>query len=221
MNSDKCIIFDMDGVLINSEPLHFEFESILFKSLGIIVSEKLWHSFVGTNSRTMWTIVKNTFNLPQTISELLEAEHQGFLRFLKIQNPLTVINGVNGLLTRLKLNGYKMALASSSPREQISFILDSCNINEYFPVSISGDDVVKGKPDPEIFLKTAELTGVKPENCLVIEDSSNGVNAAIQAGMKCIGYKNPDSGNQNLTSADLIIDSFDRLTVTSVEKLFV
>ncbi len=221
MNSDKCIIFDMDGVLIDSEPLHFEFEREVFQSLGIVVSPEVHETFVGTNSRTMWTIIKKTFKLTQTVSDLIDSERKGFLKFLKSRQSIHSIHGVSDFLEKLRYSGFRLVIASSSPQEQIGFILDSCKINEYFPVRISGDDVNNGKPDPEIFLKAAELTGVKPENCLVIEDSKNGVNAAVQAGMKCIGYKNPGSGNQDLTAADLIIDSFDRLTVTLVEGLFV
>lgn len=221
MNSDKCIIFDMDGVLINSEPLHFEFEEILFDSLGITVDRKQHETFVGTTSKTMWTIIKKTHNPPFSVSELILKERSGFLVYLKNQKSLNLIQGIPELLDRLTDAGFILALASSSPHKLINYILSECNIDEYFPVRISGDDVINGKPDPDIFIKTAELTGIKPENCLVIEDSANGVGAAVKAGMRCIGYQNPGSGNQDLTAADLIIDSFNRLTVTSVEGLFV
>ena len=219
MNSDKCIIFDMDGVLINSEPLHFEFEGMLFESLGIIVSREQHESFVGTTSKTMWTAIKKTHILPFTVSELILKEQTDFLIYLESQKSLQPIHGILDLLDRLKDAGFLLALASSSPHKLIDYILNKGNINKYFPVRVSGDDVTNGKPNPEIFLKTAELTKAKPENCLVIEDSANGVNAAVQAGMNCVGYRNPDSGNQDLTSADLIIDSFKILTIDLIENL--
>ena len=221
MNSDKCIIFDMDGVLINSEPLHFEYEKILFESLGITVDREEHETFVGTTSKTMWTIIKKTHDLPFTVSELILKGHSGFLVYLESRKSLKLIQGILELLDRLIDAGFILALASSSPHKLINYILSKCNIDEYFPVRISGDDVNNGKPDPEIFLKTAGLTGAKPKDCLVIEDSANGIDAAVRAGMKCVGYRNPGSGNQNLRAADLILDSFDRLTVTLIKELFV
>lgn len=220
MKSDKCIIFDMDGVLINSEPLHFKFESMLFKSLGITVSKEQHETFVGTTSKTMWTIIKKTHNLPFTVSELILKGHSGFLIFLESQKSLHLIQGIIELLDRLTDAGYILALASSSPHKLINYILIKCKIDEYFTVRISGDDVNNGKPDPEIFIKTSEATGIKPENCLVIEDSANGIDAAVKAGMKCVGYRNPGSGNQDLRAADLILNSFNELTVSTIEGMF-
>lgn len=219
MNSDKCIIFDMDGVLINSEPLHFDFESRLFKSLGITVSREQHETFVGTTSKTMWTIVKKTHTLPFTVSELVLKGYSGFIEYLENQESLVPIQGILELLHRLTNAGFNLTLASSSPHKLINYILSKCNIEKYFPIRISGDDVINGKPNPEIFLKAAEVTGIKPENCLVIEDSANGVNAAVKAGMKCIGFRNPGSGNQDLSASNLIIDSFDSLTINLIEKL--
>ena len=210
----------MDGVLINSEPLHFDFESKLFKSLGITVSREQHETFVGTTAKTMWTIIKQTHNLPFTVSELILKGQSDFLVYLENKNSLEPIQGITELLIRIKDAGFILALASSSPHRLINYILGKCNIEKYFAFRVSGDDVNHGKPDPEIFLKTAELTGVKPKDCLVIEDSANGVHAAVKAGMKCIGYSNPGSGNQDLAAANLILDSFDRLSISIVEKLF-
>jgi len=221
MNSDKCIIFDMDGVLINSEPLHFDFENKLFESLGITVSREQHETFVGTTAKTLWTIIKQTHNLPFTVSELILKGQSDFLVYLENKNSLEPIQGIPELLNKLKYGGYILALASSSPHKLINYVLNKCKIEEYFPVRISGDDVTYGKPDPEIFLKTSEVTGIKPENCLVIEDSKNGVNAAKLAGMKCIGFKNPGSGNQDLSASDLIIDSFNGLTISTIENIFI
>ncbi len=220
MNSDRCIIFDMDGVLINSEPLHFEFEKMLFESLGIIVDRVQHETFVGTTSKTMWTIIKKTHNLPYTVSELILKGHSGFLDYLENQKSLKPIQGILELLNRSIDAGFILALASSSPHRLINYILSKCNIDKYFPVRVSGDDVNHGKPDPEIFLKAAELTGVKPKDCLVIEDSANGIDASVRAGMKCVGYRNPGSGNQDLRAADLILNSFSELTVSTIEGMF-
>ena len=210
----------MDGVLINSEPLHFDFESQLFKSLGITVSRELHETFVGTTAKTMWTIIKQTHTLPFTVSELIIKGQSDFLTYLENKNSLEPIQGITELLNRLEAAGFILALASSSPYKLINYILDKCNIDKYFPVRISGDDVTNGKPDPEIFLKASEITNIKPENCIVIEDSKNGVQAAKLAGMKCIGFFNPGSGNQDLGIADLILDSFYNLNSNLIQKIF-
>lgn len=221
MKFDRCIIFDMDGVLINSEPLHFDFESKFFKSLGITVSRDQHETFVGTTAKTMWTIIKQTHNLPYSVSELILKGQSDFLIYLENIKFLEPVQGITGLLKRLIDAGYNLALASSSPHLLINYILSNCNLDKYFVVRVSGDDVNSGKPDPEIFLKTAELAGVKPKDCLVIEDSANGVHAAVKAGMKCIGYSNPGSGNQDLSEANLIIKSFQKLTISTIEGLFI
>ena len=221
MNSDKCIIFDMDGVLINSEPLHFDFESKLFESLGITVSREQHETFVGTTAKTLWTSIKQSNKIPFTVQELILKEQFEFLKYLENKEPIKLIPGVKKLIINLKSKGFHIALASSSPHRLINYIMDKTNINEYFQIKVSGDDVINGKPNPEIFLKTAELMDIKPANCLVIEDSANGVNAAVRAGMKCIGFKNPDSGNQDLSASDLIIDSFNRLTISAIENIFI
>ena len=219
MNSDKCIIFDMDGVLINSEPLHFEFESMLFKSLGITVSREEHETFVGTTAKTLWTSLKQSHNIPFTVQELILKEQLEFLEYLENRKNIKLIPGIKELLINLKDKGFYIALASSSPHRLINYVLDKTNINEFFRIKISGDDITDGKPNPEIFLKTAELLNIKPAKCLVMEDSKNGVKAAKLAGMKCIGYSNPDSGNQNLQEADLIIKSFWQLTVSKIESV--
>ena len=220
LNSDKCIIFDMDGVLINSEPLHFDFENKLFKSLGITVSQEEHETFVGTTAKTMWTMIKQTHNLPFTVSELIIKGQSDFLKYLENHTPIKLIPGIEELLIKLKNSGYYIALGSSSPNKLINYILDKNNISKYFQIIVSGDDVVNGKPSPDIFLKTAELIDIKPVNCLVIEDSKNGVKAAKLAGMKCIGYFNPGSGSQDLTAADFILDSFYNLTNALLHKIF-
>ena len=210
----------MDGVLINSEPLHFDFESRLFKSLGITIPKEQHETFVGTTAKTMWTIIKQTHNLPFTVSELILKGQSDFLIYLENKNSIEPIQGITELLNRLKDAGFILTLASSSPHKLINYILNKCRLNEFFQVRISGDDVNNGKPDPEIFIKAADLISIKPENCLVIEDSANGVKAAKQAGMKCIGYSNPGSGNQDLTAADFILDSFYNLTIDLIQKIF-
>lgn len=114
---------------------------------------------------------------------------------------------------------YLLALASSNNRKIVDSIMDRFDLSKYIKVSISGEDVLKGKPNPEIFLKAAKKLDVKPSNCVVIEDAFAGVQAAKAAGMKCIGYKNLNSGKQDLSDADLIVESFSELSLDCIKKL--
>jgi len=122
------------------------------------------------------------------------------------------------LLSKLKGN-YKLAVASSSSHKLIDIIINRLNIRSFFDDFVSGADVVNSKPDPEIFLLTAKRLGVKPENCLVIEDSSHGVKAAKDAGMKCIGFYGSNTYLQDISAADKLIGDFSEFDAELLEEL--
>jgi len=111
-------------------------------------------------------------------------------------------------LDLVKQRGYTIAIASSGLKKNIDLILQKLNIVEYFDLIVSGEQVIKGKPEPDIFLTISEHYHINPNDCIVIEDSKNGVLAAKAAGMYCVGYYNPGSGKQDLSKADLIINHF-------------
>lgn len=204
----KAVIFDMDGVIIDSEPKHIKFEQELFRSLGAAVNEDEHLKFVGTTSQYMWASIKRNHKLEQTVDELVKLDRDKYFEFLINDDSLVSINGVNELVVRLKKENLKLAVASSSPIDVIEYVINKLGLIKYFDLIVTGDYVKRSKPNPDIFLYAAEKLSVKPNNCLVIEDSENGVNAAKNADMKCVGYKNLNSGNQNITRADMIIKNF-------------
>jgi HAD superfamily hydrolase (TIGR01509 family) len=112
-----------------------------------------------------------------------------------------------------------MALASSNNKMAVDSIIEKFGLRKYLKVAISGDDVTNGKPDPEIFLKASEKMNIEPHECLVIEDAANGVIAAKAAGMKCIGLQNKNSGNQDLSEADLVVNNFNKLDINLIKDL--
>lgn len=208
----KAVIFDMDGVIIDSEPIHLEFAMELFNKLGFNMSKEEYGKFVGTTSKYMWDTIKNKYNLKNTIEELIDMERNGFFDFLSSPDKsIEPIAYIPELLKALHENNYKIALASSSPIKLIEFVMESLKIRKYFDELVTGDFVKRSKPEPDVFLYAADKLGALPEECVVIEDSHNGVLAAKNAGMKCIGYRNLNSGNQDISKADKIINSFNEL----------
>ena len=208
----QCIIFDMDGVIIDSEPIHQSCEKSIFQLLGISISDDILSSFTGCTDESMWSQITNMYRLSINIPEIIETKKTFYLKCLK-EKTIFPIAGVVELLTNLFNNKFFIALATSAPHEQIDYILNTFNIKHFFYSITSGEDVSMGKPHPEIFLTAAKSVGIEPKSCIVIEDSHNGIIAAKNAGMKCIAYKNPNSGNQDLSKADMTITSFEEISL--------
>jgi len=216
----RCVIFDMDGVIIDSEPLHHKCEREMFSSFGIEVSNDEHSAFMGTTDESMWTQVNEQHGLPMSVADAMQMKKKLYLTQLKNEPNLRPIQYIPELIAELSKNGFLLALASSSPIEQIEYILNEFELEPYFQSIVSGEDVERGKPSPDIFLEVAQQLGISPEQCIVIEDSNNGVRAAKDAGMMCVGFKNPNSGNQNLSQADMLIDSIGELTPQIIDSLF-
>ncbi len=217
----EAVIFDMDGVLIDSEPFHLVVNEKIFANLGINLSEDEYHSFIGTTHKDMWSTIKKRYNLPQSVPELVNMQVSGNIDYIKNEEIEPIkIKGVTDLLSKIARENIKTGIASSSPTEVIELVINKLGISNYFSAIVGGEEIKKGKPSPDIFLKAAKRLNSKPSGCIVIEDSKNGVLAAKAAGMKCIGFNNPNSGNQNLEKADLIIDNYDSLNINTLKNLF-
>ena len=189
------------------------------KAFSLIYPKSEYSSFVGITDFDMWTFLKRKYGLNLTIPELLERQARENIEHLKTID-LEPISGIMALLERLKESKIKLGLASSSPGKVIELILQKCEVDRYFETVVSGESVKQGKPAPDIFLLAAERLGVEPRQCVVIEDSAKGIAAAKAAGMKCIGYRNPHSYQQDLSGADWIVADFEmtvfnRLIVTT------
>lgn len=206
----EAVIFDMDGVLIDSEPLHFEVDEMVLKHLQIDNGKHYLERFVGYTNPAMWKIIKEENQLEQSIEGLIELQMRIKLDYLEKSNYVA-IDGVLELLNKIQAKKIPLAIASSSPRIFIEAVIDKIQIARYFTTWISGEEVPESKPAPDVFLGAAAMLNVQPENCIVIEDSKSGTIAAKSAGMKCIGFQNPNSGNQDLSEADFIFDSFTEL----------
>lgn len=206
----KAVIFDMDGVLINSEPIHVDIEMRFLKELGIDITRQEMTKFIGTSASDMWKILIDEYKIGHTPEWLVKELNVIKTRFFK-ENDLHPIEGIKDLLDVLKSKEVKMAVASSSPMEHIEVIVDSLGIRDYFYSFVSGESFEESKPNPAIFLATADRLGVEPEECLVIEDSTHGIAAAKSAGMACVGYDNPSSEHQVYEEADLVVDAISKV----------
>jgi len=203
----EAVIFDMDGVLVDSEPLHREIGHRMLGELGIAATREVFNRFTGITTRSMMRTLVGEYNLEHDPELLTRQYNSQFLEGIKTSHGLKLYNGVEAVLSELKREGLPVALASSSTRQCIEEILKRFGITNYFDVIVSGDDGSNSKPHPEIFLKAAKKLGVKPEACAVIEDSTNGVAAARRAGMYCIGFK-PEGNKQDLREATTLIEAF-------------
>jgi beta-phosphoglucomutase family hydrolase len=214
----KAVIFDMDGVIIDSEPFHWKVNKKIFRDLDIRVSVEEYQNYIGVSNTDMWTDLKKKFRLPHAVDQLVAMQVGGNVEFME-QEHFEPIDGVVALIRNLEKNAVAMALASSSPHKIITMVLDKFAIKSSFSIIVSGEDFKKGKPAPDIFLKAAELLFVSPKDCVVIEDAAHGVAAAKAAGMKCVGFANGNSGNQDLGKADLIVSALNALTLENITAL--
>ena len=208
----KAVIFDMDGVLLDSESIYKENNKIFFAELGMKVSDELYNTFIGLSATLIWQTLKNEFKLPESIDYYKKLEKEDRFQCLG-KTELIPHDNLIPLLQLIFENKLPMAVASMSAKKNIELVLEKLNISTYFSAILSGEDVTQGKPNPEIFIKAAERLNTEPQFCLVIEDSKNGVTAAKSAGMSCIGYINPGSGNQDLSMADWIINNYNEIVL--------
>ena len=208
--TNNYIIFDMDGVLLDSEPMHQEIIYETFQLEGIPFDKAYIQTLTGMSAFPMWEKVKRDAQRSESVEELIKFHRDYFFKRLpEVKVPL--VPHVKDVLEKFKNEGKHLSLASSSGRKLIDIFTQQTNIAHYFEVIMSGDDVQYSKPNPEIFLKVAQWYGLPATQFTVIEDSTNGVKAAKSANMKCIGFDNPLSGGQDLSQADLLIHSMQEL----------
>lgn len=214
----KLLILDMDGVIIDSESVHSKIQKNIFRELGGEISDDINLDFVGITDQDIWRKAKADYNLPQDENEIIRLKKDRFIDAID-RDEVKLTSKFIEFLTKAKSLNIDIVIASSNDRKTIEKVIDYYKLDKFIDAYISGEDVEKGKPSPEIFLNIAKQMGEKPDNVLVIEDSRHGVMAAKSANMYCIGYKNLDSGNQDLSKADVIIDEFNDETIEMILKL--
>ena len=189
----KAVIFDMDGVLVDSEPKNLEQLNGFYEENGTKVSEAFLHSLVGSSYEYTYKESVRVMKKDWTIDEFTEAfdeyVHHHSFGYDEVLNP-----GVKDILVWLKEHGYKTAVASSSSMHQIQTMEHVCELEGCFDEILSGEMFKESKPNPEIYLTAAKKLGVEPHECIAVEDSMYGIEAGTRAGMKVLAYRDERYG---------------------------
>ena len=215
----QTVIFDMDGVIVDTEPVHHFAYYQHFKELNIEVSDEMYRSFTGNSTRNIFQKLKSQFDLQEDVEDLILRKRHLFNEAFDLKEDLYLIEGVEELIKDLHANGIQLIVASSASNVTINRVFTRFNLHQYFTHIVSGEDFPKSKPHPAIFEHAASLSVAPKENCIVIEDSTNGIQAAVSAGIYCVGYDSFHSKDQDLSKANVVIRHFNELNFEKVRDL--
>ena len=216
----KAIIFDMDGVIVNSEPLHRKAYFDMFEEFNLNVSNRLYESFTGKSTSAICKELCEIFDLSISHEKLMLSKRKHFKTIFDNDPEFQMIDGALNLIKNYFYNNLTLILASSASMTNINRIFKKFDLDKFFKAKISGADLKESKPNPEIFIKAAKLSGFNKSECIVIEDSTNGVIASKSAGIYCIGFNSPNSKNQNYDKADLVVSNFNEIRFDYLNKNF-
>lgn len=215
----QTVIFDMDGVIVDTEPVHHYAYNLHFKQLNIPITPEMYASFTGNSTKNIFERLKAEFNLEEDVQTLVETKRNLFNDAFDSKQDLYLFDGVEDLIKELHANGMQLVLASSSATVTINRIFNRFGLHHYFTHIISGEDFPKSKPHPAIFQHAAFLANTPVEQCIVIEDSTNGVAAAKAAGIYCVGYDSVNSKLQDYSKADKVISHFNELSFDVIRNI--
>lgn len=215
----QTVIFDMDGVIVDTEPVHHYAYFQHFDELNITVTEEMFTSYMGNSTRNTFQKLKETFDLEHDVEDLILRKRTLFNDAFDKKEDLFLLDGVEKLIKDLHLNGMQLIVASSASKVTIDRVFTRFGLHSYFSHIVSGEDFPKSKPHPAIFEQAVFLSQTPKEACIVIEDSTNGVIASKAAGIYCVGYDSENSKMQDLTLADSVIRHFDELNYQKIRNL--
>ncbi|MCK5270017.1 MAG: HAD family phosphatase [Sedimentisphaerales bacterium] len=215
-NQHKAVIFDMDGVLVDSGEFHKQSWYDLADKEGFSMTDEFFYSTFGMQNYQIIPRMLGTDVAPDEVERLSVLKEQRFREL--VAGKLTLLGGVPELIENLKSSGFLLAVGSSAPWVNLDFMLRQAKIDNCFDALVCGDEITHSKPAPDTFLKAAEKLSVPPDRCVVVEDAVQGIDAAIAAGMANVAVTTTRS-RQELSRADVIVDSMTELNADSFEKL--
>ena len=209
----RAAVWDMAGTLIDSMPYHWQAWQEVLRRSNRHVEYEMWRETMGMRNKEILSLLFP--DLSPAVSANVDQAKEARYRELIESQGIALLPGVSEWIQRFKAAGWKQAVASSAPTENITTIAHVLHFNGTFEALISGTEVERGKPDPSIFLVAAQRLNVLPQHCLVIEDAPSGLEAAQRAGMKAIGVLNTHSHLE----ADLVVRSLQNLTWEMIENV--
>ena len=209
----KAFIYDMDGVIADTEPVHLRAEQRVLQKMGVEgVTLEFLMRYQGMTDLMMFEDMKKLFGFHHSAEQAAEAKVYLFNKIIHeqhvtpIEGSLELIRATNELR---QSHGLKTAIASSSSDDFIAFVVDDLGIRDHFDLLMSGTNLPESKPNPAAYLR------VDPRDCVVVEDAANGARAAKAAGMTCIGFNSPHSPNQDLSICDMLVDRLEEIDLSA------
>ena len=217
----KAVLFDMDGVIVDTEPLHRKAYFQTFKDLNITVSEEFYTSLTGTSTKKSTQMIKDEFNLDVLPEEIAASKRKYFKHYFDTDLDFDLLPGVRELIVNYYENNIKLVLASSASMNTINWVFEKFDLEKYFMGKISGADLEESKPNPEIFIKASQIADESRESCMVIEDSTNGIIASHRANIFCAAYKSEHSKLQKYDLANIVVSDFSDLEISKIQQYFI
>ncbi|MFX0022990.1 MAG: HAD family hydrolase [Candidatus Hermodarchaeota archaeon] len=217
MFSNYCVIFDMDGVLADTGPIHYESWVKMATEIGMEFTRDIFEETFGQQSPTITRKLVGS-EADEILVEKWASLKEEYYREM-VRKKLVPLPGVISILKALKSEGFKLAVGSSGPPENVELLLSQLKIKSFFDIIITAVDVKKGKPDPEVFLNAANNLNINPQNCIVIEDAPVGIEAAKRAGMISIALTTTHN-KAELNDANLVIKDLTEISIKDIKNLF-
>jgi beta-phosphoglucomutase len=211
MPNPFAVIFDMDGVLVDTYHAHYQSWLMMAAREGLHFTEAEFGVTFGRTSREIIAHFWGDGRFTDEEIAALDAEKEAAFRKI-IADDFPAMPGAKELLAALHENGFKLAVGSSGPPENVAMVIERLDAQRYFNAIVTGMDVTRGKPDPQVFLKAAERLGVPPSHCVVVEDALPGLQAAHAAGMKAVGLVSTGRTREELATADLLAATLKELS---------
>ncbi len=214
--SARAVLWDMDGVVADTATLHFRAWQAAFAERGVrFTKEDFQRTFGQRNDNIIRSVMGE--DVPDKEMQAISGEKEEKFR-TEARRHVAAFPGVLPLMQALRERGFRMAVASSAPVENLRLLIEKLDIGRYLDAVVTAEDVARGKPDPQIFLLAAERLGVPPQDCVVIEDAVAGVAAAKRAGTRCIAVTNTHP-REHLKEADLVVESLEQVSADRIERL--
>jgi len=217
VDTDWGVIFDMDGLLVDSEPIQARSFNIVLARYGIHLADCDFEELVGQTTEENFRTLKKRFSLPETVEELLAAKEEAYREL--VPRELLPRPGAPELVAELAEAGVKLAIASSSPCVDVRLCLDAVGLAERFPTVVTADDVEHAKPAPDLYLLASDRLGLSTDRCVAFEDSGSGVVAATAAGIRCFAVPHIFTKHHDFSRAIAVLESLADISASKLARL--